>query len=230
MKPVINHPWNLPPDEAQKLQRELSSRVIKEKTFESLRLVAGVDVGFKGDEAIAAVVVLRYPQMEVVETATAVVPVEFPYIPGLLAFREGPAAVAALSKLRHEPELLIFDGQGLAHPRRMGIATHIGLIFDRSSIGCAKSRLFGTHHEPGPRKGSYVHLYDGDEVIGAVVRTRDNVSPVYVSIGHRIDLDSAIEIVLNCCKGYRLPEPIRLAHQLASGKKLMTKPHQARLF
>jgi len=230
VKPVINHRWDLPPDEAQNLQKELSAKVIKKKTFESLSLIAGVDVGFRGDEAIAAVVVLRYPQMEVVETATATVPVEFPYIPGLLAFREGPAVVAALGKLQHEPDLLIFDGQGLAHPRRMGIATHIGLIFDKPSIGCAKSRLFGTHHEPGPRRGSYVHLYDGNEVIGAVLRTKDNVSPLYISIGHRIDLNSAIEIILNCCKGYRLPEPTRLAHQLASGKKLSAQPHQARLF
>jgi len=230
VKPVIDHPWNLPPEEAQRLQRQLSSKVITEKTFESVSLIAGVDVGFRGEEAIAAAVVLRYPQMEVLETAIAAVPVEFPYIPGLLAFREGPAVIAALGKLRHEPDLLIFDGQGLAHPRRMGIATHIGIIFDKPSIGCAKSRLFGTHHEPGPHKGSYVHLYDGEEVIGAVVRTRDKVSPIYVSIGHRIDLASAIEIVLRCCKGYRLPEPTRLAHQLASGKKLAAQPHQARLF
>ncbi|HDN79712.1 MAG: deoxyribonuclease V [Chloroflexi bacterium] len=230
MRPVIQHRWDLSPKEAQELQKELASRIIKEKTFAEIKAVAGIDVGFKGDEAIAAAVVLKYPEMEVLETALARVPVKFPYIPGLLAFREGPAVIASLEKLHIEPDVLIFDGQGLAHPRRMGIATHIGLIFDKPSIGCAKSRLWGTHYEPGLEKGSYVHLYDGDEVIGIVLRTKEKTNPLYISIGHRIDLDSAREIILNCCKGHRLPEPTRLAHLVASGKEISAQPRQARLF
>ncbi len=231
MKPVVSHQWNIPPLEAQELQKKLASQVIKQRTFGEVNTVAGIDVGFEGDVAVAGVVVLSYPDMEVLETSVARTPVEFPYIPGLLAFREGPPVIAALEKVRHEPDVLIFDGQGLAHPRRMGIATHIGLLFDKPSIGCAKSRLTGQHHEPGKAKGSYVYLYEGDEVIGAVLRTKDGVNPVYVSIGHRIDLQSAIEIILNCCKGYRLPEPTRLAHHLVSGKEpIVKKRRQARLF
>ncbi len=225
MKPLISHRWDLSVEEAQELQRQLARKVIKQKTFGDIRLVAGIDVGFRGDEAIAGVVVLEYPEMKEVEAATAKMAVSFPYIPGLLAFREGPAIVAALEKLRSEPDLLILDGQGIAHPRRMGIATHIGVIFDRPSIGCAKSRLTGSYHEPGPEKGSWSYLYDGAEVVGAVLRTKDKAPPVFVSIGHRIDLQSALEVVLPACRGDRLPEPTRLAHLLVSGK-----PHQAKLF
>jgi len=230
MQPVRTHPWDLSPQEAQELQRKLSSLVIKEKTFQSIETVAGVDVGFRGEIAVAGVVVLSYPDLKVVEQTRAEVPVTFPYIPGLLAFREGPAVLACLEKVRHEPDLLIFDGQGLAHPRRMGIATHMGVILDKPSIGCAKSRLVGTHYEPGPEAGSYTHLYDGEEIIGAVVRTKEKTNPLYISIGHRIDLDTAIEIVLKCCRGHRLPEPTRLAHEVASGKKIVPDARQPRLF
>ncbi len=225
MKPVISHRWDLPVEEAQEFQRQLASKVIKERTFGEIRLVAGVDVGFKGDEAIAGVVVLEYPDMREVEKVSARKKVVFPYIPGLLAFREGPPIIEALEKLRSEPDLIIVDGQGIAHPRRMGIATHIGVIFDKPSIGCAKSRLTGSYYEPGLEKGSWSFLYDGTEVIGAVLRTKEKAPPVFVSIGHRIDLKSAIEIILNCCRGDRLPEPTRLAHLLVSGK-----PQQASLF
>lgn len=203
----------------------LASRVVREKTFGEIELIAGIDVSFKGEEAAAGVVVLEYPGMEEVERAIAKVRVTFPYIPGLLAFREGPSIVAALEKLKNEPDLLMLDGQGIAHPRRMGIATHIGVIFDKPSIGCAKSRLWGSYHEPGPEKGSWSYLYDGAEIIGAVLRTKDKAPPLFVSIGHRIDLQSALEIVLSCCRGDRLPEPTRLAHLLVSHK-----PQQAKLF
>lgn len=225
MKPVISHRWDLAVEEAQDFQRQLASMVIKEKTFGEIRLVAGIDVGFKGEEAIAGVVVLEYPELREVEKVYVRKKVVFPYIPGLLAFREGPSIVEALEKLKSEPDLIIVDGQGIAHPRRMGIATHIGVIFDKPSIGCAKSRLTGSYHEPGPSKGSWSFLYDGAEIIGAVLRTKEKAPPVFVSIGHRIDLQSAIEIVLKCCRGDRLPEPTRLAHLLVSGK-----PQQASLF
>ena len=150
--------------------------------------------------------------------ALAEEPVSFPYVPGLLTFREGPVVLAALARLRLEPDLLIFDGQGLAHPRRLGIAAHIGVLVDRSGIGCAKSRLWGKHQEPGSEKGDYALLRDGQEVIGAVVRTRTRVKPVYVSVGHRIDLAQAIEYVLGCCTRFRLPETTRLAHRAAGGQ------------
>ena len=228
MNPLIRHRWDLPIEEAERLQRELALKVIKEKTFGEIKLVAGIDVGFKGDEAIAGVVVLEYPEMREVERVTAKTIVPFPYIPGLLAFREGPPIVAALEKLRNEPDLLILDGQGIAHPRRMGIATHIGVIFDKPSIGCAKSRLTGSYNEPGLEKGAWSYLYDGPEIIGAVLRTKDKAPPLFVSIGHRIDLQTALEIVLACCRGDRLPEPTRLAHLLVSGKPQQAK--QAKLF
>jgi len=225
LKPLLSHRWDLPVEEAQELQQQLASRVIKERTFGEIKLVAGIDVGFRGEEAVAGVVVLKYPEMTEVEKVTVKVPVTFPYIPGLLAFREGPAIISALEKLQSEPDLLIVDGQGIAHPRRMGIATHIGIIFDKPSIGCAKSRLTGSYHEPGLEKGSWSYLYDGPEIIGAVLRTKEKAPPLFISIGHRIDLKSALEIVLACCRGDRLPEPTRLAHLLSSGKQ-----RQATLF
>ena len=230
MKIVCPHPWNVSPAEAMEIQRQLRGKVSKERSFGEVHTVAGVDVGFKGEVARAAVVVLSYPELQPLDYSVAELPVEFPYIPGLLSFREGPSVLAALEKLATEPDLFIFDAQGLAHPRRMGLASHIGIIIDRPSIGCAKSRLCGTHHQPGPERGSYVHLYDDDEVIGAVVRTRTGVKPLYVSIGHRIDLESAIEYVLGCCRNHRLPETTRYAHRVAGGERLQIGTSQPRLF
>ena len=230
MKIVCPHPWNVSPAEAMEIQRQLRGKVSKERSFGEVHTVAGVDVGFKGEVARAAVVVLSYPELQPLDYSVAELPVEFPYIPGLLSFREGPSVLAALEKLATEPDLFIFDAQGLAHPRRMGLASHIGVIIDRPSIGCAKSRLCGTHHQPGPERGSYVHLYDDDEVIGAVVRTRTGVKPLYVSIGHRIDLESAIEYVLGCCRNHRLPETTRYAHRVAGGERLQIGTSQPRLF
>jgi len=224
------HPWDVSPEEAMEIQRRLLNRVSREKGFGRVEAVAGVDVGFKGEMARAAVAVLSYPGLKLIDKSVAELPIGFPYIPGLLAFREGPAILAALEKLTAEPDVLIFDGHGLAHPRRMGIATHIGVIIDRPTIGCAKSRLWGTHREPGPERGSYARLYDGEEVIGAVLRTRPGVSPVYVSIGHKVDLETAIEIVLSCCTRYRLPETTRYAHRLASGEDLPLETVQPSLF
>jgi len=220
MTKSLQHRWDVTPQEAIAIQQRLRSLVITENRVETVRTVAGVDVGFRGEVAQAAVVVLRYPELEPVDYALGRRPVAFPYIPGLLAFREGPVVMDALEQLRTEPDLLIFDGQGLAHPRRMGIATHIGVLVDRPSIGCAKSRLCGEHHQPAETRGSTARLTDGDEIIGMVVRTRDGVKPVYVSIGHKVDLETAVAYVLNCCRKYRLPEPTRYAHRMAGGERL----------
>jgi len=218
------HRWDLTPKEAIQVQRDLLPRVVAHNRLEEVRAVAGVDVSVKADRARAAIVVLAFPSLEPVEAITAELPVRFPYVPGLLTFREGPAILAALRKLRSEPDLFLFDGQGLAHPRRLGIATHLGVVMDRPSIGCAKSRLCGTHEEVGPAVGHYAMLFDADEVIGAVLRTRACVRPVYVSVGHKVDLVSAIHFTLLCGAGYRLPEPVRWAHRVAGGGTL---PEQA---
>jgi deoxyribonuclease V len=217
MNLAVSHPWDLSLTEARALQLELASRVIARTPFdpEGVRTVAGVDVAYEKGVARAAVVVLRFPELEPVDRALVRVPVSFPYVPGLLTWREGPAVLAALEKLAAWPDLFIFDGHGLAHPRRIGLAAHMGVILDRPSIGCAKSRLIGTHDEPGPAVGEWVPLRDGEETIGAVVRTRTRVKPVFVSIGHRVDLPTAIRFVLRCTRGYRLPETTRYAHRLA---------------
>jgi deoxyribonuclease V len=212
------------------VQQGLRSKVSTERTFSQVNTVAGVDVAIKGEVAKAAIVVLNYPELSPVDYSLAELPVEFPYIPGLLAFREAPSVLAALEKLRTEPDLFIFDAQGLAHPRRMGLATHLGVIIDKPSIGCAKSRLCGSHHEPGAERGSYTYLYDDDQIIGAVVRTKTGVNPLYVSIGHKVDLPTAIEYVLSCCTSYRLPETTRYAHQVAGGERLQIEISQPTLF
>jgi len=180
-----------------------------------VKVVAGVDVSVKSNVARAAIVALSYPDLSLLQVRTAEGAAEFPYIPGLLSFREAPVILKAMAKLSIEPDLFIFDGQGIAHPRRMGIATHIGIIIDRPSIGCAKSRLCGIHRDPGQERGSIEDLHDKGELIGAVVRTRTKVKPVFVSVGYRIDLPTAVDFVLKCCQGYRLPEPTRWAHKSA---------------
>ena len=220
MKIISPHRWDVSPSEAVEIQQRLRSRVSTERTFGQVNTVAGVDVSIKSEVARAAVVVLSYPELTPLDYSLAELPAKFPYIPGLLAFREAPAVLAALEQLKTEPDLFIFDAQGLAHPRRLGLATHLGVIIDRPSIGCAKSRLCGSHREPGSERGSYAHLYDDDEIIGAVVRTRTSVKPLYVSIGHQVDLPAATEYVLGCCTKYRLPETTRYAHRAAGGERL----------
>lgn len=217
MAPVLTHPWDLSPVQARALQEQLATRVRVQPLREPVRWVAGVDVSVKGTLARAAVVLLSFPALEPEEAVTAERPIAFPYVPGLLAFREGPAVLAALERLNGRPDLLIFDAQGVAHPRRMGLATHLGVLLDRPAVGCAKSRLCGEHDEPRPERGSWVPLSDGGEVIGAVVRTRERVRPVFVSVGHRVTLEDAIGMVLRCCTRYRLPEPTRWAHRVAGG-------------
>lgn len=181
------------------------------------RTVAGIDVAYgrRGGPAHAAAVLFDLATLALLEHAEATLPPAFPYVPGLLSFREGPAAVAALAGLSRRPDLLMCDGQGIAHPRRIGIASHLGLVLDLPSIGIAKSRLIGTHAEPGPNRGDRTPLLDKDEEIGAVLRTRTNVRPVFVSIGHRVSLESAIVLVLACTRRFRLPEPIRAADRLS---------------
>jgi len=214
-----NHGWDLSPKEAIQIQKELRSKVVIAPFMEnSLRLIAGVDVGLPrgAKKARAAIAVLDYATMERVDQATAEIPISFPYVPGLLSFREMPVILAALERLETRPDLFIVDGHGYAHPRRFGLACHLGVWLDMATIGCGKSILTG---EPAPilnPRGSVALLRDGDETIGASVRTRDGVKPVYISVGHRTDLDSAIRIILNCGRGVRLPEPIRWAHRLAS--------------
>ena len=217
MMQKIEHPWNLPLKEAVDLQKQLSRNVIRKSTIktDAVGKVAGIDTAYRKGVACAAVVVLKFKGLETLEFKTAARPIGFPYVPGLLSFREGPAILAALDKLKSTPDLLIFDGQGVAHPRRFGIASHIGLLVDIPSIGCAKSKLLGHYEEPGTERGSFSYLTYHGEIIGAVVRTRTKVKPVYVSIGHRVNLRQSIQFVLHCCKGYRLPETTRQADKLS---------------
>ncbi len=213
-------------EEARAVQARLARQVLGRTTFSpaDLRTVAGVDVGFQGKRARAAIVVLSFPQLNLVEWALSETPVSFPYVPGLLAFREAPAVLKALEMLRVWPDLFIFDAHGLAHPRRLGLAAHIGVILDCPSIGCAKSRLCGRSAEPGEAAGDWAPLQVGEETIGAVLRTATGKKPVYVSIGHRIDLPTAVDLVRACTRGHRLPETTRHAHRLAGGKEAMAPP------
>ncbi len=214
------HSWTLDPAEAVKVQASLRERLVLSWDGREVHTVGGVDIGLREDRARAAIVVLRYPDLSPVEAATAEVPLVFPYIPGLLAFREGPACLAAWEKLEHKPDLLMFDGQGIAHPRGLGIASQMGLWLDLPTIGVAKSRLYGRHEEPGPNAGDYVLLYEpggSERVIGAVLRSKARTNPLYISPGHKIDVPHSIEFVLNCIHGYRLPETTRWAHRAAGG-------------
>jgi deoxyribonuclease V len=214
-----SHPWPDTAAAARLIQEALAPRVIRKDKLGRVKQVAGVDVGFEdsGKTTRAAVVVLSFPDLVPIDQAIFRCPTRFPYVPGYLSFREVPAVLEALHLLASEPDLILCDGQGLAHPRRFGLACHLGVLTDIPSIGVAKSRLIGEHGPLPPGKGSWVPLTDKGETIGAVLRTRDNVSPVYVSIGHRISLASAIDYVLRCTPRYRLPETTRQAHRLASG-------------
>ena len=221
MKALDLHPWHVTPREAARIQGELRERLVLEDDLPPVRLVAGADLAFDKHESLAfgGVVVFRLPGLEEVERRTAVCPLAFPYVPGLLAFREAPVLIAAFAKLACEPDVLVFDGHGLAHPRRMGLACHMGLVLDRASIGCAKSVLVGRYDEPPPDAGTWTPLRDGDEVIGAALRTRDRVKPVFASVGHRVSLATAIELLLACRDRTRMPKPTREAHRLVAQAK-----------
>ncbi len=188
---------------------------------QSVRTVAGLDCAFDktGGTVLAAGVVLSFPELELIETAAVRTALTFPYIPGLLSFREAPACLAVVRKLNTPPDLFLIDGQGIAHPRRLGLAAHLGLFLGRATLGCAKSRLIGTYDEPLAEKGNYSPLLDGDEIVGAVVRTRSGVKPLFVSPGHLCTLDDAIQWTLRLTTRYRLPEPARLAHQRVTAMK-----------
>ena len=213
------HAWNVPPKEAVSLQKELrGSLVMCPIRPRHPQLVAGADVSYsKGsDRLYAAVVVLRLPDLETMEQRWVSRRVEYPYVPGLLTFREAPAVLAAFAHLKSRPDVALFDGQGRAHPREMGLAAHIGLWLDLPTVGCAKNRLVGEAGEPGTEPGDYTDLHFKGRVIGALLRTRRNVKPVYISPGHKANLADAVRIVLECCAGYRLPEPTRRAHALVN--------------
>ncbi len=227
------HRWNLSYSQAIALQKRLACKVQFRAIKRSPRLIAGLDcaLGKDGQRIIAAVIVLKLPDFTPVETASATRKLTFPYIPGLLSFREAPVCIAAVEKLKNQPDVFIIDGQGIAHPRRLGLAAHLGLFFDKPTIGCAKSKLIGQFKEPPLEKGGYSILKDNkrinrqttrksqttsEEIIGAVVRTRSNVKPVFLSVGNKCLLKDAIKITLACTTKYRLPEPTRLAHQLVS--------------
>lgn len=215
------HNWNLTPQEAVRIQIEFRSRLVLKWDGRPVSTIGGVDVSIKAEFARAAIVVLRYPDLIPIEAAVEDAPLVFPYIPGLLAFREGPAVLAAWHKLQNKPDLLMFDGQGIAHPRGVGIASHMGLWLERPTIGVAKSRLYGLHAEVGPKRGDRADLLDKNtNVIGAVVRTREKTNPLYISPGHLMDVMHAVEFVIACCTSYRLPEPTRWAHKIAGGEKL----------
>lgn len=216
------HDWNLTTTEAIALQKQLAPQIRSDEPFDPqpVRLVAGVDVSVKRDEhgqrqSRAAVVVLTYPELDVVEIVRWQIPTPFPYVPGLLTFREGPVLVEAFRQLRHEPDVFLFDGMGIIHPRRIGLAAHLGLWLNRPTIGVGKSHLLGEYAEPAEARGAWSLLTDHEEAIGAVLRTRDGVKPLYISSGHHMNLPSAMEMVLACTTRYRLPEPIRAAHKAA---------------
>ena len=212
------HGFDLTPGEARRLQDELASRILAGPALDlsGLRHVAGADVSTQGDMAYATVVVLEFPSLSPVEVQGFEAALEFPYVPGLLSFREIPSVAGALEKVETEVDALILDAQGLAHPRRMGLASHLGLFLDVPTIGCAKSLLVGSFEEPGEEKGSATDLVHRGEIVGRAVRTRSRVSPVFVSVGNGVDLESAVELVLACCTRYRLPETTRRAHDAAN--------------
>ncbi len=214
MKAALRHSWNLTPSQAIALQRKLAGRVRVAPLPAGVRFIAGLDAAFSREECVAAVVLWALERREVVEQHVARAPLCFPYIPGLLSFREAPALLAVLEQLKRRPDVLLCDGQGLAHPRRFGIACHLGVLTGLPAVGCAKSRLVGQHRMPGLRRGSTAVLMNHGERIGTVLRTQNGVRPLFVSVGHLADLPSAEALVLRCAVRYRLPEPTRLADHL----------------
>jgi deoxyribonuclease V len=217
--PHLIHRWDVDPPEAEKIQRELAQRVIREDRLGEVHTIVGIDISANEHTGIAraALVALAYPELSVLERVRHEEALRFPYIPGLLSFREVPSILAGFEKLQHMPDLLMVDGQGIAHPRRCGIASHLGVLLDLPSIGCAKSLLTGRMSGTlGEAVGARVPVVAGREVIGMALRTRARSNPMIISLGHRISLETAVQYVLDCCRGYRLPEPTRQAHNTAS--------------
>ncbi len=219
---VLNlHDWDISTPEAGRLQRDLASSVVRSRClFQTPRSIAGIDVAVDRLRNVgrAAIVVVSFPELELIEVKVSEGNLSWPYVPGFLSFREAPLALAACRLIETAPDVVMVDGQGIAHPRRLGLASHLGLFLDVPTIGCAKSLLCGMHEEPGMERGATAGIIDQDELVGVAVRTRNNVKPVYVSIGHKCGFADAVELVLHCSRTYRLPEPTRLAHLAAGGK------------
>jgi deoxyribonuclease V len=211
------HSWNVSVEEAIRIQEALKDRIILKNTISKVTTIGGADAAYSknGNLLFGAIVVLSFPEMEVLDSATAEGKTLFPYIPGLLSFREGPILVKAFQKLRLKPDIVIFDGQGIAHPRGMGLASHMGLWLNLPSIGCAKTPLFGEFVLPGNHKGSSEWIRRKGKKVGAVLRTRDNIKPLFISPGHGVDFVTSNQIILDSCNRFRYPEPLRKAHQLA---------------
>jgi deoxyribonuclease V len=209
------HSWNVGVEEAIQIQEFLRDQIVLKKNFIKLRTIGGGDVAYskKGDRLFGAVVALSFPGMEILDIAMANGKVSFPYIPSLLSFREGPILIKAFHRLKIKPDIMIFDGQGIAHPRGIGLASHMGLCLDLPSIGCAKTPLLNDFISPGSSKGSYEWVRGEGKEVGAVLRTKNDVKPLFVSPGHRIDLMASIQLILESCQGFRFPEPLRKAHQ-----------------
>jgi deoxyribonuclease V len=236
MKTKELHRWDVTYREAAAIQEELRGKLIlrDDGLSDPVRTVAGADISYDrgSDLFFAAVVLMKYPELTVLEEASVSARVSFPYIPGLLTFREGPPLIAAFAKLRYSPDVVLFDGQGIAHPRGIGLASHLGLLLDLQAIGCAKTRLVGSHALVGEKRGEWTKLIYQDRQIGAVLRTRERIKPLFVSQGHRICLPRAVALVLSCCRGYRVPEPVRRAHltvnrlrrEQTTGEALMAVP------
>jgi deoxyribonuclease V len=213
------HEWTADITEAMEIQRRFAGEISRFGNITDAHLIAGVDIAVDRASGMgtAAVVIVNYPALNIIEVQTVTGRVPFPYVPGLLSFREIPLIIPAFKKVKNTPDIVIVDGHGIAHPRRIGLASHLGLFLNVPTIGCARSRLVGQYKEPGMTPGSWSVLIDNTDVIGAVLRTKANVKPVYISPGHMIDLKSSNDWVMACCRGYRMPEPIRLAHQAAGG-------------
>jgi deoxyribonuclease V len=215
------HPWDVSTREAKAIQLRLRDRVQSAWDDREINTVAGTDVGFPDKKTVlATVVVLSFPDLEVLESSVSMQDCIFPYVPGLLTFREAPGLLSALESIATVPDVLLCDGQGIAHQRRFGLAAHLGILLECPVIGCAKSVLCGKFDEPARKRGARSLMVDRGEVIGAAVRTRDGVKPVYVSVGNRIDLETAIDVVLRCSPRYRIPRPLRLAHRLSVGEPI----------
>lgn len=221
MQLQYEHAWDVTPQQAKEIQLQLRDKVIITDQYQDINYVAGVDVGFEEKNTFtrAAIAILTFPGLELYEYSIARLPTQFPYIPGYLSFREIPAVLEALDKIKQLPDIFLCDGQGIAHPRRFGIACHLGVLTGLPAIGVAKSRLLGSHSIVPVEKGQSVDLVDKDEIIGAVLRTRTNVKPLFISPGHKITLESSVRMVMQCITKYRLPETTRWAHRLASNTR-----------
>ena len=211
------HPWNVDIKEAIKIQEGLRKRIILKNRIKKLENVAATDVGFLKDKAKGVVCIFDFSTLKLIEFNTAIKTIDFPYIPGFLSFYEGPVILEAFEKTKNIPDLILFDGHGICHPRRMGLATHLGIILDIPSIGCAKDLFFGVFDMPSINKGSFSYIYDkyNKEILGIALRTQTNIKPIFVSCGYKIDLDTAKDIVIKLTKKFRIPEPLRIAHHLS---------------